>query len=51
MSKSFRFDPEDDYGGDHLAPMSRKELKAARRARKRNEDVFDQLEQVDDEDR
>lgn len=49
MSKSFRFDPDDEFGGDNLPPMSRKELKAARKARRNKEQALDEQMQPDDE--
>lgn len=49
MSKSYRFDPDDDFGGDNLRPISKKELKAQRRDRKRNEQALDDQMQPDDD--
>jgi len=49
MSKSYRFDPEDDFGGDNLRTMSKKELKALRRERRRNEQVLDEQMKPDHE--
>lgn len=42
MSKTFRFDPEEDFGGDNLPTMSKKDLKAARKERKRNDLALDE---------
>lgn len=49
MAKTYRFDPDEEYGGDNLPPMSRKELKAQRRERKRNDQVLDDQMQPDDD--
>lgn len=49
MSKSYRFDPEEDFGGDNLRPMSKKALKAQRNVRKRNDQALDDQMQPDDE--
>ncbi len=51
MSKSYRFDPEDDFGGDNQAPTSRKQLKEARKARRRDEAALDEHMQPEDDDR
>lgn len=50
MSKSYRFDPDDDFGGDNIAPVSRKQLKEQRKARKRDELALDEQMQPDDAD-
>ena len=49
MSKSYRFDPTDEYGGDNLRPISKKELKAQRRERKRNDEALDEQMQPEDD--
>ena len=48
MAKTYRFDPNEDFGGDNLRPVSKKELKAARRARRRNEQALDDQMQPDE---
>ena len=51
MSKSFRFDPRDNDGGDQQRRISKKALKQARRDRRNKIDAaFKELTQRDDED-
>ena len=49
MAKTYRFDPDDDFGGDNIAPVSKKELKAARKARRRDEASLDEQMQPEDD--
>lgn len=49
MAKTFRFDPEDDFGGDNLRTISKKELKAQRKARRRDEQALDDQMQAEDD--
>ena len=49
MSKSYRFDPEEEFGGENLRPMSKKELKAQRKDRKRNDQALDDQMQPEDD--
>jgi len=49
MSKSYRFDPEEDFGGDNLPPKPKKELKAERQARRSKDAVLDDQMQPDED--
>ncbi len=49
MSKSYRFDPDADFGGDNQAPVSKKELKRQRRERRKDDTTLDDQMQPDDD--
>lgn len=42
MAHTYRYDPEDDYGGEHLSKLSKKELKRQRKERHKREAALDQ---------
>lgn len=49
MGKTFRYDPDDDFGGDHLSTKSKKELKADRRAKRAKEKALEDNMRPDDQ--
>ncbi len=50
MGKSYRYDPDEDYGGDNLPPKSKKELKADRRAKHAKEKALEDQMRPDPKD-
>lgn len=49
MSKSFRYDPRDDDGGDSFSRISKKELKRQRQERRKDERRLSELMERDDD--
>ncbi len=49
MSKSFRYDPRDDDGGESYTRQSKKELKRQRKERRKDEDRLDELMEREDD--
>ncbi len=46
MGKSFRYDPDEDFGGDHRKP-SKQELKRQRQQRHKQDERLDELMEVE----